>query len=398
MLAGVIGCGDNHTPPSSRIGVGIIGVGGFGSSDWILGNVLRNSQLDLIAIADVDASHRDPVLSLDSRIAGYADYRDLLARDDIDAVYVILPHHWHALAAIHAAQAGKHVWCEKPLSLTVVEGREMVTAARKANIAFQTGSQQRSMKEFLIACEVVRNGRIGELTSIDVAIMEGPFRATEPTQPIPEGFDWDFWLGPAPEEPYHQLRTHINFRYFRDTGGGMVTDLGAHMLDIAQWGLDRDLSGPVSVSGTGTYPPDNFFEEPTRVDVDFMYDNGVPVHLYTDALWGVTFRGTDGDVFVSRGQLAASRPEIIDWVAGTGDVVLEQSSDHHQNWIDAIRNGTRPICDVEIGHRSATACHLANIAITTGRTLTWDPNAEHFIGDAEANGMLSRPKRAPFAV
>lgn len=397
-LASIAGCGDNarrrRPSPNSRLGIGIIGVGGFGQSSWILGTVLAHPQLELIAVADVDANHRDTVVA-NHGVAGYVDYNDLLARPDIDAVYIITPHHQHALPAIHAARAGKHIYCDKPLTLTVAEGRAMASAVRGNDVTFQTGSQQRSNREFLIACELVRNGRVGQLHEVHVGIGFGPARPPEPANPLPDTLDWDRWLGPAPFVEYHQARVHGTYRYFYDYGGGMVTDIGAHMLDIAQWALDRDDSGPDTIEATAVYAGGSMYEEPVSVDAALTYGD-VNVRV-SSADWGVRFRGSDGEVFITRGFLEASRPELLDWEPGSGDVVLEQSTDHHQNWIDAIYNGGIPICDVEVGHRSASACHLVNIAIQTGRRLTWDAARERFVNDLDADALLSRPSRKGYS-
>jgi len=394
-LAGLgIGCGDNKVAPGSRIGMGFIGIGGFGTNAHLT-SLLERSDVEVIAVADVDATRIDAARALSRRIVGYRDYRELLARPDIDAVVVATPDHWHALASIDAANAGKHVYCEKPLTLTVAEGRAMVTAARANGIAFQTGSQQRSREEFHKACEIVRNGGIGALVGIEAVIASGPVLPAEPAGELPDTFDWDTWLGPAPEVPYHQVRAGATFRYFRDYSGGTITDIGAHELDIAQWGAGRDGSGPTTIRGTATFSPDNFYESPVAFDVQYTYDDGVTLHLTsTDSTWFVRFTGTDGDLLVYLGVLEASRPEILDYELGAGAIGLVRSRDHYRNWLDAIEHGTTPICDVEIGHRSATMCHLANLAIETGRTLTWDPAAERFVGDPAADALLSRPARA----
>jgi predicted dehydrogenase len=389
-----IGCGDNHRP-NSRITVGVIGVGGFGASGYHLGYLLGSSRVEVVAVADPDATRVEAaVAATGNRATGYRDYRELLARSDLDAIVNVTPDHWHAKISIDAANAGKHVYCEKPLTLTIAEGRAMVSAARANLIAFQTGSQQRSVEEFQLACELVRNGRLGQLQSIEASIYGTPIMPAEPANPQPETLDWDLWLGPAPVVPYHQLRAAGTFRYFRDYGGGTITDLGAHELDIAQWGAGRDASGPTTISATATFAPDNFFESAIAFDARYTYADGVALRLYSsDENWHVRFTGSEGEVRVARGLLEASRPELLDYELGSGDVVLETSRDHFVNWFKAIEYGVTPICDVEIGHRSATLCHLANIAIETGRTLTWDPVLEQITGDADANALLSRPYR-----
>jgi len=348
----------------------------------------------VIAVADVEVDNVERARARSSRIVGYRDYRELLARSDIDGVVVATPDHWHVPVSIAAADAGKHVYCEKPLTLTVAEGRALVDAVRANDIAFQTGSQQRSTEEFQLACELARCGRLGELVRVETEFAEGPTMAPVPAAPQPATLDWDTWLGPAPEVPYHQLRAGATFRYFRDYSGGAITDLGAHELDIVGWGTGNDRSGPVSVAGTATFDP-GFYETAVTFAVDYTYASGLAVHMTsTTGMWFVRFVGTDGEVTVYRGGIEASRPELLDYELGSGDVVLETSRDHYGNWLAAIETGTRPICDVEVGHRAATMCHLANIAIATGRTLMWDPLAEQFVDDAEADALLSRTPRA----
>jgi predicted dehydrogenase len=311
---------------------------------------------------------------------------------------IATPDHWHAKATIDAAKAGIHVYCEKPLSLTIAEGRRMVEAVRASGIVLQTGSQQRSSTQFPLACEIVRNGRVGQLLSIEVGVWPGPFELPVPTLPQPATLDWDMWLGQAPVAPYHTWRAARTFRYFHDYAGGALADYGAHELDIAQWGAGYDRSGPTKVRGTATFPAGNFFEAPISFDVNYTYANGVTVHLTTtDDLWFAQFTGTDGVVKVSGAGVEASRPEILEYELGSGETKLAGQGGHYDNWFDAIVNGTRPIADVEIGHRSATMCHLGNIAIALGRELTWDPDAERFVGDDEANTLVSRPQRPPWA-
>lgn len=394
VLASACGGRDRPVPPTARLGIGMIGVGGFGTGH--LAYLLENPRFEVRAVADPEMTRVEAAVARTrGRALGYRDYRELLARDDVDAVVIATPDHWHAKVSIDAANAGKHVYCEKPVTVSVAEGRAMVDAVRANDIAFQTGSHQRSIEHFQLACEIVRNGRIGQLQRMEVMIPAGPVTPPEPANPQPETLDWDLWLGPAPSATYHQLRAAGTFRYFRDYGGGTITDLGAHELDIAQWGAGRDATSPATIVGTGTFEPGNFFESATVFDVRYTYNDGLELRLRdTTGIWSIQFFGTDGDILVAPGGiLQASRPELLDYELGSGAVVLENSRDHHANWADAILEGTLPICDVEIGHRSATLCHLANIAIETGRTLTFDPIAERFMGDPAADMLLSRPYR-----
>ncbi|HEU0036470.1 MAG TPA: Gfo/Idh/MocA family oxidoreductase [Kofleriaceae bacterium] len=388
---GLRGC----SSPNARIGLGVIGCGGFGTGAYHLGTYRDSPRVEVIAGADPDATHLEfGIHESRRRAVGYRDYRELLARDDIDAVAIVTPDHWHAKIAIDAAAAGKHVYCEKPLTLTVTQGRAIANAAATAGIAFQTGSHQRSTEEFQRACELVRNGALGALQRVEVSIYPGPFADPEPALPQPDTLDWDLWLGPAPVVPYHQQRAANTFRYFRDYSGGTITDLGAHELDIVQWGTGTDASGPIAVRATGTFAAGNLYESVTDFDVEYTYASGVVARMRSSLdIWSVHFFGSDGDVRVGRGWMEASRPELLTYELGSGAVALETSRDHIGNWLDAIERGTPTICPAEVGHRAATLCHLANLAIETGRTLAWDPAAEQFVNDPEANALLSRPAR-----
>ncbi len=385
--------------PNDRIGLGIIGVGSLGGGGHHLGRVLRMGDFDVIALADVDGDYLDKAVTrTEGKAKGYRDYRQLLDRSDVHAVIIATPDHWHALPAIDACDAGKDVYCEKPLSLTVADGRAMVAAGRRNNTVFQTGTQQRSDARFHLACELVRNGAIGELQNVKCVLGRGPVAETEPAEKIPVYLDWNTWLGPAPEVDYHQNRCRYLFRWFYAYSGGKMTDWGAHHLDIAQWGIGTEHSGPVAVEGTGTFPEGNFYETAVDFDVHYEYANGVKLHATGAGENGVTFTGSEGEIFVSRGEIRASRPEILEYELGSGDVVLYESRNQHQNWLDCMRSRELPISDVEIGHRSATVCHLGNIAIRLGRKLSWDPGAERFVGDAEANERLGYEYRSPWSL
>ena len=227
-----------------------------------------------------------------------------------------------------------------------------------------------------------------------VVLGRGPVKEFEVAQKTPIHLDWNTWLGPAPVAAYHQNRCHYEFRWFYDYSGGKMTDWGAHHLDIAQWGIGTELSGPVAVEGTGTFPEGNFYQTAVDFDVHYEYANGVKLHATGAGENGVTFTGSEGEVFVSRSEIRASRPEILEYELGSGEVVLYESLQHHRNWVDCMRSREKPISDVEIGHRSASVCHLGNIAIKLGRKLRWSPDAEQFVGDAEATGMVRRQYRS----
>jgi predicted dehydrogenase len=392
--------------PADKVRVGCIGVGGQGRGNM---NAIKKN---VAAVCDVDKDHLASAAAelekAGTKPVTAGDYRRLLDQKDLDAVLISTPDHWHALPTIHACQAGKDVYCEKPLSLFVTEGRAMVTAARKTNRIVQTGSQQRSAKEFRQACELVRNGALGKLTAVKVGL-PGPNwesrakgKMAVPDSDPPAALDYEFWLGPAPKRPFNENRVHYLFRFFWDYSGGQQTNFGAHDLDIAQWGLGMDASGPVGVQGSATFNRNGWFETPETAKQVFTYANGVQVLCSLGAggyPGGVTFEGEKGTIHVKRGGLTVTinGEKVADpYALPTGDVKLYVSTGHHANWLDCIKTRKLPICDVEIGHRSATVCHLGNIAIRTGRKLTWDPAKEAIVGDPEAAAMLTRTYRKPW--
>ena len=386
--------------PSERIGLGIIGLKKMGRAH--VGSLLGFREVQIIAVCDVDTKAREEARQrvdehysaqqADGRYAGcaaYNEYEQLLARDDIDAVVIATPEHWHALMAIAAARAGKDVYCEKPLALTIREARAMVAAVRRYNIVFQTGSQQRSSGNFRFACELVRSGYIGEVKEVHVGIGPPSGVVCLPEQPIPEGFDYERWLGPAPWAPYHVTRCGSYYddgwRRIRDYCGGKMTDWGAHHFDIAQWGLGMDDSGPVKI-----IPPNG----KNAPHLTYHYANGV--NMIKDDANGVLFAGTEGKVEVNRGHLHTWPESLARQPLRPNDVHLYKSSGHYNDWFECIRTRRRPICDVEVGCRSITVCHLGNIAFWTNRAITWDPASEQIIGDKAAARWLDRPKRAPY--
>ena len=385
---------DGADPANERIGMGFIGVGGMGGGH--LGGMLGNKGVEVLAVCDVDEERR---LSAKSRVgahcAAYNDYRELLDRKDIDAVVIATPDHWHALTSIHACEAGKDVYCEKPLTLTIEEAQKMVEAVRRYARVFQTGSQQRSGREFRQACELVRSGRIGKIHTVRVGIGGGPTSGWEPDREPPPGLDWNMWLGPAPWVPYNPLRCHYNFRWFWDYSGGKMTDWGHHHNDIAQWGLNVDGSGPVSAEGWGKFPTDGFYQTPTSFEVTFKYADDTALISGSHGR-GIKFEGPDGWVHVDRGFLETHPRELKDEEMGPGDVHLYESPGHHQDWLNCIKTRQRPICDVAVGATSIIVCHLANIAIRTGRKLEWDPANQCFVGDEGASRWIGKPYRAPW--
>lgn len=394
--------------PSERLVIGMIGTGDLGRRHHLEGKILSHPNLDCVAVCDVDSHHvnlaaRSIFNKTGKRPGVYHDFRKLLDRKDLDAVFVVTPDHWHALCAIAAVEAGKDVYCEKPLTLTVDEGRKMVATARRYGSVLQTGNMQRSDARFRHAVELVRNERIGKVKTIHTYIGSVHEPNWEPLQTPPSELDWDLWLGPAPWADYFPGRCHYEFRWFSEYSGGKMTDWGAHHNDQAQWALDMDSSGPVFVEGKGVRfekGPYNVFK---TFDVHYRYANGVDLFCHGNGPNGVRYEGTDGWIFVSRSKIEASDPAILEWEPGANDKkVINTGSDpdnwtnHYGNWIDCIKTRQRPICDVEVGHRSASLCHLGNIAMTLGRPLQWDPAKEQFEGDEAANALLSRPMRAPW--
>jgi predicted dehydrogenase len=387
--------------PSERITMGLIGVGNMGGGH--VGTFLGHDDVQIVAICDVDVLKRDKAIErVHEHYAGHRDkgtfhgcdgyheFEALLDRNDIDAVLIAVPDHWHAIIAVAAARAGKDIYCEKPLSLTVREAREMVLAARRHGRVFQTGSQQRSSDEFHKACSMVRSGRIGRLQTVDVNIGPPSRDRYFPVEPVRDGFDWDRWLGPAPWAPYNAERCSGDYsggwRRVRDYSGGMTTDWGAHHFDIGQWGIGADDTGPVEIT-----PPD----EPDGYGLRFLYANGVTM-TRSEKANGVLFTGTEGRIEVNRGHFQTWPEAIGAEPLAAHERVLYKSPGHQADWLECIRTRRRPICDVEVGCRSVTVCHLGNIACWLGRKIRWDPTKEEIIGDPEAARWLDRPKRAPW--
>jgi predicted dehydrogenase len=398
--------GKGYTPPSDLISIGFIGTGkqAFG----LKGSFQDTNEVKIIAASDVYGSKLQQFATevnqyyatkaAQSQYTGcamHADFRDLLSRKDIDAVVIAVPDHWHSVIAILAARAGKDIYCEKPLSLTIKEGRAMVTEARKHKRVFQTGSMQRSWPEFRQAVELVRNGYIGDIQTIKVNVGGPPVPYNLPAEPVPADLNWDFWLGPnAPQVYNHNLAPGLkddfwaHWRDYKEFGGGFMTDWGAHMFDIAQWGLDMDGSGPIMVT-----PPDNDHQFLT-----YQYANGITMtHEPAPGDSGVRFIGTKGEVHVVREKLETTPAGLKDQVIGPNEKHVYLSDNHYKDFLQAIRNRTKPIADVEIGHRTATVCNIGNIAYELKRPLKWNPKKEEF-DDTEANKLRGREMRKEWVV
>jgi predicted dehydrogenase len=400
---------DGAVAPSNRINIGCIGVGGMGGGH--ASRLRGDRDVQVMAVCDVDYSranmHRQGVEKAYAAqmasgtyrgCASYNDFRELIARTDIDAIMCAAPDHWHALISIAAMKSGKDVYVEKPMTLTIEEGRRMAQAAQRYGRVLQNGSQQRSDSNFRRGCELVRNGRIGKVHTVQVGIAGNNSGPNEnfPEMPIPEGFDYNLWLGPAPWAPYTQNRCHYKFRFIRDYSGGQTTNWGAHHLDIAQWGLGMDDSGPVEINGVGSrFPADGLYNVPDLYYFEATYASGVKLVCGNQVLpgGGTRFIGDKGWVQVNRGMLRAEPAGILKEVIGPAEIRLYESRSHWGNFFDCMRTRRQPICNAEVGHRSSTACHLGNIAMLLQRTVKWDPKAERFINDPEADRMISRPMR-----
>jgi predicted dehydrogenase len=385
------------------IRVGVIGVGGQGKSHLDAPTMAKN----VVAICDVDKNHLAEMKAFVEKKAGrapatYSDYRKLLESKEVDAVVIATPDHWHALPAIHACEAGKDVYVEKPLTLTVHEGWAMIMAARRTNRIVQTGSQQRSWvdEKFRRACEYVRSGRIGEVKMVRVGLpgVNWTKDALVPDGEPPAELDYNSWLGPAPWRPYNKHRVHYYFRFFWDYSGGQMTNWGAHHLDIAQWGLGMDETGPVEISARAEYDPAKRFEVPGWFEIEYLYANGARILCGQNHRTGTTFEGQDGIIYVDRGRLECTLKGVLDEPLGQDEVRLPVSKNHHLNWFESIKSRKLPICDVAIGHRSATVCHLGNIAARLGRKIKWDPAKEEIAGDTDAAKRLSYTYRAPWSL
>lgn len=398
-LSAPLSAGARSIAKNEKFAVGVIGVGSLGNGMHV-SRMLSFPDVDLVAVADPDKRHVDRAVARREGITGYRDYRRLLDRKDLDAFIIATPDHWHAICSIHAMESGLDVYCEKPLTLTIGEGRAIADAAARYGTVFQTGTQQRSGGQFRQACELVRNGKLGKIERVHVCIGRGPYRKRKDlkNESKPDALDWDLWLGPAPATPYQRERCHYEFRWFFDYSGGKMTDWGAHHHDIVQWALGMRDSGPIKVRGSGSFPEDNIFETAVDFEVEYEYPGGIKMTTTGKGENGIRFFGTEGELFVSRGRIESKPAELLELDRAGFEVQLERSPGHHRNWLDCIRSRRRPISDAEDGHRSATVCHLGNLAIQLGRTLHWDPVRERFRSDEAANRLIDKPRRGAWSL
>ncbi|MBI4601835.1 MAG: Gfo/Idh/MocA family oxidoreductase [Planctomycetes bacterium] len=397
--------------PSERIAVGAIGVGGRGQG--VMAGFLASSDARVVAVCDVKRPEREMARDAVDRhyggkgCAAHGDFRELVERPDIDLVSIASNDHWHVLHALAAVRAGKDVYVEKPLGLSVEELKALRAAVHRHGRSFQFGTQQRSEANFRHACELVLNGRIGRLRAIRVSAPSGAAErtgsATYEPAPVPDGFDYDSWLGPAPWAPYTPKRV-VNPHWFHisDYSLGYVAGWGIHHVDIAQWGNGTELTGPVEVEGSGVFPEDDgLCDNALSWDVDLKYSNGVAMSFTSDGgknPHGIRFEGDDGWVYVRRGFTDAHPKALLGSVIGPDEVRLPASRGHQQDLLDSARTRRPTVCPIDVAVRSDTVCHLSDIAMRLGRKLHWDPEAEAFVGDPDANRMLSRAMRGPWSL
>jgi len=388
---------------SERVGLGFIGVGGKGTGG--MKNFLGHKAAQAVAVCDVDRNAREQAASIahlgSDRI--YNDFRELLQREDIDAVQIATPDHWHVLIALAAVEAGKDIYCEKPLSNTIQEGRVLADAVKRKGIVFQHGTQLRSLRNVRFACELVRNGRIGQLERIVIGSPPGEQTGHHALEPVPEGFDYDLWLGPAPQAPYTPWRVKVPDRlpcwYFISdySLSGWIAGFGVHDIDIAHWGMDTETTGPIALEGRGEFPKDGLFDTVLTYRIEFQYANGVVLEMTsTDQNpHGVRFVGTEGWVF-TRSEIDADPKSLLKETIRADEIHLYESRQHEGNFLECVKSRREPITPVEVAHRSTSVGLLGGIAVRLGRALQWDPEHERFPSDEAANRELSYAVRAPW--
>jgi len=419
--------------PSNRINIGAIGTGRISRGHDMPG-VWQYDNARIMAVCDVDSKRADEAKQLVNEVYAkktgkaydgvrvYTDYRELLNNKDIDAVLVSTPDHWHAPIVIDAVRAGKDVYMQKPASLTIAEGRLMAEAVKQSGRIVQVGSQQRSSEQFRYAAELVRNGRIGQLKTVYVGLPGDPSGEEEAEMPVPKNLNYDMWLGTTPEVYYTEKRVHPQQGYDRpgwlrceQFGAGMITGWGSHHIDCAHWAMNTEHTGPVEIWGHADFPKAGLWDVHGIFKTEARYANGVHMMVSNEIPNGIRFEGTEGWVFVSRGdasvtssdpvakqqaakKLDASDPRLLESVIGPNETHLTVSKEHHGNWLESIVSRKEPIAPAETGHRSCSACLLHHAAMKLNRRLYWDPQQERFKNDPEANALLSRPQRKAYAI
>ena len=418
--------------PSNKINIGAIGVGRI-SRDHDMFETLQYDHAQIVAVCDLDSKRlldgKKYVNDFYTKKTGkpfdgvtmYDDHKELLQNKDIDAVLISTPDHSHAYLGIHAVEAGKDVYLQKPASLTIAEGRALSNAVHRTGRILQIGSQQRSSVQFRYAAELVRNGRIGTLKTVYVGLPGDPGGEEEPEMPIPKNLNYDAWLGSTPNVYYTEKRVHPQNDYGRpgwlrmeQFGAGMITGWGAHHVDCAHWAMDTEYTGPLEISGHADFPKSGLWNVHGLFQTEGIYANGVKMIISNEIPNGIKFVGTEGWIFVTRGDyrasssdpipknaekaLSASNDKIIQSVIGANEINLYRSTEQHGNWLDCIKSRVQPISPVEIGHRSCSTCLLHHIAMKLKRKIYWDPMYERFINDHEANTLLNRPHRFPYEI
>lgn len=418
--------------PSNRINVAAFGTGRI-SRSHDMPNVWKHDAARIIAVCDLDSKRVNEAKTLVNDyytkktgktydgVKAYGDYREALQNKDIDAVIISTPDHWHALMAIHSVEAGKDVYMQKPTSLTISEGRAVSDAVHRSGRILQIGSQQRSSAQFRYAAELVRNGRIGDLHTVEVGLPGDPAGDEEPEMPIPANLNYEMWLGSTPYVYYTEKRVHPQQGYGRpgwlrceQFGAGMITGWGHHHIDIAHWGMDAEYTGPVEISGKADFPKSGLWDVHGIFRTEGVYANGVKMIVTNELPNGIKFIGSKGWIFVTRGNyvatasdpvensgskpLTASDPKILTSKIGPDEIHLYESTDQHGNWLECVKSRKQPISPIEIGHRACSTCLLHHITMKLGRKIYWDPVKERFKNDDEANSMLSRSQRWPYVI
>lgn len=417
--------------PSNKIHIGQIGCGRI-AREHDLPGTWKHDVARIVAVSDVDSKRMKEGKELVEGyyikkfgnpymdVKQYGDYREMLLDKDIDAVIISTPDHWHSQPAMEAALAGKHVYLQKPTSLTIKEGRQLTNLVKRTGVVVQLGTQQRSSSQFRIAAELVRNGRIGKLHTVRIGLPGDPSGPEAMPMPIPKNLNFDMWLGSTPELPYSEIGVHPQEGYDRpgwlrheNYGAGMITGWGQHHFDSAAWGMDTELTGPKFIEAVAEFPKSGFWNVHGDFLVKAEYDNGITMLTSGGYPNGIRYEGTEGWVWVSRGDyvasasdpvsksqsakaLDASDPRILKDIIGPDEIHLYKSDSHHGNWLECIQTGKEPISPIEVGHRSCSVCLISHVAMKVGRRLEWDADAERFVNDDEANAHLSRPQRAPY--
>ena len=391
--------------PSNRLTCACIGVGGMGTQN--MNAFASYDEVQVVAVCDVDQILLDRAKeAIDQRYgnqdcAAYKDFRKIIERPDIDFVVVSTPDHWHAIPSVWAIRSGKDVYTEKPLGLTIEEGKVMVQAARRYGAVVQTGTLQRSLNTFTRGIRLVHSGAIGKVSRVRVGIPGSPEGPVVEPEPVPDHFDFDLWLGQAPHVPYHPARTHSAFRMIYDYSGGGLCDWGAHHIDAAQWGIKKDDTGPVSFEGSGTFPSDGIYDTALTYDFQCTYADGTVMHLSTDhskCPWGVTFEGEHGKVSITRASLDVEPAHLLrEALEEERMLQMWVSGSHVDDFIDCIRTRHETAAPYRTAHRSLSIAHICNIMMRLGQhKAQWDPDPERFVNNAEANRMLSRSMRSPW--